>query len=118
MATDKQLQATFDEFHRASAILKMRLANSPHSEQTEVQRRKVQALREKLLDQVYRQLGFDVNQPSQNEDAVLIAVRLSAMSREKLSLVRRGRGLVAALIAKLYIVCSLSRTFLQERSQA
>jgi hypothetical protein len=71
MATDKQLQATFDEFHRASAILKMRLANSPHSEQTEVQRRKVQALREKLLDQVYRQLGFDVNQPSQNEDAVL-----------------------------------------------
>jgi hypothetical protein len=60
MATDKQLQATFDEFHRASAILKMRLANSPHSEQTEVQRRKVQALREKLLDQVYRQLGFDM----------------------------------------------------------
>jgi hypothetical protein len=60
MATDEQLQATFDEFHRASAILKMRLANSPHSEQTEVQRRKVQALREKLLDQVCSQLGFDM----------------------------------------------------------
>jgi hypothetical protein len=60
MATDEQLQTAFDEFHRASVVLNMRLANSPHSEQTEVQRRKVQTLREKLLDQIYRQLGFDV----------------------------------------------------------
>jgi hypothetical protein len=55
MATHEQLQATFGEFHRASAILKMRLANSPHSEQTEVQRRKVQAL---LLKQTLEDYCF------------------------------------------------------------
>jgi hypothetical protein len=60
MSASDPLQASFDEFHRASAVLKMRLANAPHSEQTEIQRRKVEMLRVRLLDLVHRQLGFDL----------------------------------------------------------
>jgi hypothetical protein len=60
MATYEQLQTAFDAFHQASVVLKLRLANAPYSEETEVQRRKVEALREQLLDLVYRDLDFDL----------------------------------------------------------
>ena len=59
MAKNDQLQAAFDAFHRASAILTMRTVNAPHSEQTETQRKRVEILRRELLDLVHQQIGFD-----------------------------------------------------------
>jgi hypothetical protein len=59
MSANEQLQAAFDEFHRASVVLKMRLANAPHAEQTEIQRAKVDRLRAQLFDGAYREVGLD-----------------------------------------------------------
>ena len=60
MPANEQLQKAFDEFHCASVVLKMRMANAPHSEQTEQQRTKVEVLRARLLKLVFRQVGFDL----------------------------------------------------------